>query len=89
MISRYFNWGDDRHPRTPYHETVIYEAPRSNHRPPPDPTEHAWYVRWSRASHDDPYLTTLGVTAVELMPVHQFVIDHHLAQRGLTDRRGL
>jgi isoamylase len=90
VISPYFDWADDRHPRTPYHETVIYEAHVRGltiaH--PEIPAE----MRGTYAGLAHPvminYLTTLGVTAVELMPVHQFITDHHLAKRGLTNYWG-
>jgi isoamylase len=90
VANPYFDWGDDRHPRTPYHQTVIYEAhvkgltvahpeiPRS--------------IRGTYAGLGHPvmidHLKGLGVTAVELMPVHQFVHDHHLEERGLRNYWG-
>ncbi|MDQ3762854.1 MAG: glycogen debranching protein GlgX [Actinomycetota bacterium] len=90
VISPFFDWANDRHPRTPYHETVIYEAhvrglTIAHPKIPPD-------MRGTYAGLAHPvminYLTTLGITAVELMPVHQFITDHHLAERGLTNYWG-
>jgi isoamylase len=90
VISPFFDWANDRHPRTPYHETVIYEAhvrglTIAHPEIPPD-------MRGTYAGLAHPaminYLTTLGVTAVELMPVHQFITDHHLAEQGLTNYWG-
>ncbi|WP_028984957.1 glycogen debranching protein GlgX [Sporichthya polymorpha] len=86
----YFDWGDDRHPRTPYHETVIYEAHVKGltiaH--PEIPRR----IRGTYAGLAHPvmidHLRSLGVTAVELMPVHQFVHDHTLADRGLRNYWG-
>ncbi len=90
VISPFFDWLNDRHPRTPYHESVIYEAHvkglTMTH--PGIPEE----VRGTYAALAHPvmvdHLTKLGVTAIELMPVHQFVQDHHLQQRGLTNYWG-
>jgi isoamylase len=90
VINPFFDWGDDRPPRTPYHETVIYEAhvrglTRLHPQVPPE-------QRGSYAGLAHPavigHLTRLGVTAVELMPVHQFVPEHALVQRGLTNYWG-
>jgi isoamylase len=90
VVSPFFDWTDDRHPRTPYHETVIYEAHvrglTITH--PEIPAE----LRGTYAGLAHPvmieHLTGLGVTAVELMPVHQAVTEHQLAQRGLTNYWG-
>ncbi|MGH3836855.1 MAG: glycogen debranching protein GlgX [Pseudonocardiaceae bacterium] len=90
VINPFFDWAEDRHPRTPYHETVIYEAHVRGltiaH--PEIPQE----MRGTYAGLAHPvminYLTTLGVTAVELMPVHQFITDHHLAELGLANYWG-
>jgi isoamylase len=90
VINPYFDWAEDRHPRTPYHETVIYEAHVRGltiaH--PAIPEE----MRGTYAGLAHPvmieHLTKLGVTAVELMPVHQFITDHHLAEQGLRNYWG-
>ncbi len=90
VINPFFDWADDRHPRTPYHETVIYEAHvrglTINH--PEIPPE----MRGTYAGLAHPvminYLTALGITAVELMPVHQFITDRYLTERGLTNYWG-
>jgi isoamylase len=90
VINPYFDWADDRPPRTPYHETVIYEAHVRGltARHPEVPAEQ----RGSYAGLAHPavidHLTRLGVTAVELMPVHQCVPEHELIQRGLTNYWG-
>ncbi len=84
VISPYFDWDNDRHPRTPYNETVIYEAHvkglTKTH--PGIPEE----IRGSYAAVAHPMMLEHykkhGITAVELMPVHQFVHDSHLADRG-------
>ncbi|MER5473277.1 glycogen debranching protein GlgX [Streptomyces sp. NPDC002685] len=85
-----FDWGDDRQPLRPYAETVIYEAHvRGLTRTHPDvPAE----LRGTYAGLAHPavvgHLTSLGVTAVELMPVHQFVQDGFLRDRGLSNHWG-
>ncbi|MEU7057926.1 glycogen debranching protein GlgX [Streptomyces sp. NPDC046197] len=85
-----FDWGDDRPPRRPYADSVIYEAHvRGLTRKHPDvPTE----LRGTYAGLAHPavieHLTSLGVTAIELMPVHQFVQDGVLQSRGLTNYWG-
>jgi isoamylase len=90
VINPYFDWGDDRPPRTPYHETLIYEAHvRGLTMLHPDvPAEQ----RGSYAGLAHPavidHLTRLGVTAVELMPVHQSVPEPALVRRGLTNYWG-
>jgi glycogen operon protein len=90
VISPFFNWGDDRHPHTPYHETVIYEAHVRGLT-----IAHPWIppeMRGTYAGLAHPvmidYLTTLGITAVELMPVHQFITDQYLIEQGLTNYWG-
>ena len=90
VINPYFDWQDDRHPRRGYHETVIYEAHVKGltiqHADIPEE------IRGTYAGLAHPvmidHLKTLGVTAVELMPVHQFVQDHHLVERGLKNYWG-
>jgi isoamylase len=90
VINPYFDWADDRPPRTPYHETLIYEAHVRGLtlRHPEVPAEQ----RGSYAGLAHPavieHLTRLGVTAVELMPVHQCVPEPGLVRRGLTNYWG-
>ncbi|MGW2570763.1 glycogen debranching protein GlgX [Streptomyces sp. NPDC001537] len=85
-----FDWGDDRPPRQPYADSVIYEAHvRGLTRTHPDvPPE----LRGTYAGLAHPavleHLTKLGVTAVELMPVHQYVQDGVLQGRGLSNYWG-
>ncbi|MGH7776602.1 MAG: glycogen debranching protein GlgX [Candidatus Dormibacterales bacterium] len=90
VVHPWFDWGDDRHPRTPWHETVLYEAHvKGFTRLHPDiPPE----LRGTYAGLATPpaieHLTRLGVTAVELMPVHHFVHDKALTDRGLRNYWG-
>ncbi len=90
VISPYFDWQDDRSPRRPYHETVIYEAHvKGLSKTHPGIPED---IRGTYAALAHPvmieHLTSLGVTAIELMPVHQFVQDSQLVDRGLRNYWG-
>ncbi|MFG2180072.1 glycogen debranching protein GlgX [Streptomyces sp. L500] len=90
VVNPYFDWGDDRPPRTEYHRTVIYEAHVKGltMRHPELPEE----IRGTYAALAHPavigHLRELGVTAIELMPVHQFVQDHRLVDAGLVNYWG-
>ncbi|GLV74232.1 glycogen debranching protein GlgX [Streptomyces hygroscopicus] len=90
VVNPYFDWGDDRPPRTDYHRTVIYEAHVKGltMRHPRLPEE----LRGTYAALAHPaiieHLTELGVTTLELMPVHQFVHDHRLVDAGLANYWG-
>src|SRR5437870_2335735 len=86
----YFEWGNDRPPETPLHETVIYEAHvKGMTRCHPDVEEE---LRGTYAGFAHPavveHLQTLGVTAVELMPIHQFVQDQRLLDMSLRNYWG-
>jgi glycogen operon protein len=85
-----FTWGDDRPPRTPWHSTVIYETHvRGFSKRHPKVPEHlrgtyeALTTEWAIQ-----HLKGLGVTAVELMPVHHHSRDRHLEEKGLTNYWG-
>ncbi|HEV2872194.1 MAG TPA: alpha-amylase family glycosyl hydrolase, partial [Actinomycetota bacterium] len=85
-----FPWGEDRRPNVPWADTVIYEAHvRGFTMRHPDVPPHQ---RGSFAAMgSDPvvaHLQRLGVTTVELLPVHHFVSEHHLVQMGLTNYWG-
>jgi glycogen operon protein len=90
VANPFFDWSDDRPPRIPYNETVIYEAhvKGMTMRHPGIPDD----VRGTYAGLAHPvmirHLRNLGVTAVELMPVHQFVHDSTLVERGLSNYWG-
>ncbi|MEV4683372.1 glycogen debranching protein GlgX [Streptomyces kurssanovii] len=90
VVNPYFDWGDDRLPRTDYHRTVIYEAHVKGltmlhpELPPELRGTYAGLAHPAVISH----LTELGVTALELMPVHQFVNDHRLVDAGLNNYWG-
>ncbi len=85
-----FDWGADRHPNIPYHDSVIYEAhvrgmTNLNVDVPPD-------IRGTYAGLAYPtvieYLKKLGVTTIELMPIHQYVNDTFLQEKGLSNYWG-
>jgi len=90
VINPFFDWAGDRSPSTPYHRTVIYEAhvKGMTARHPEVPADQ----RGSYAGLTHPavidHLTRLGVTAIELMPVHQFVQDSVLVDKGLSNYWG-
>ncbi|SDX43824.1 glycogen operon protein [Geodermatophilus africanus] len=90
VVNPYFDWGVDRPPKTPYHKTVIYEAHvKGLTMTHPDVPEE---LRGTYAAIAHPavisYLHDLGVTAIELMPVHQFVQDDTLQQKDLRNYWG-
>ncbi len=90
VINPFFDWGDDRPPRTPYHETVIYEAHVRGltlRHPDVPPDQRGTYAGLGHPAVIE-HLSRLGVTAVELMPVHQFVPERELVERGLTNYWG-
>ncbi|GAA4763834.1 glycogen debranching protein GlgX [Citricoccus nitrophenolicus] len=90
VIDPAFDWQDDRAPQTPYHDTLIYEAHvKGLTRLHPDVPER---LRGTYAGLGHPsivaHLQRLGVTAVELMPVQQFIHDRQLMDRGLSNYWG-
>ena len=90
VVDTRFEWGDDRHPRRPLHQTEIYELHVKGftaRMPGVPPALRGTYAGLAHPASID-YLTRLGVSAVELMPVHQFVHDGHLVARGLRNYWG-
>ena len=90
VINPFFDWGFDQPPRTPLNETVIYEVhvkgftARHPHIPPEVQGKYAGLAHPAAIE----YLKRLGITAVELLPVHQFIHDAHLVERGLRNYWG-
>ena len=90
VVNPYFDWGNDRLPNIPYHQSIIYEAHVKGltMRHPKLP-EH---LRGTYAGIGHPviveHLVKLGITAIELMPVHQFVHDQRLVEEGLSNYWG-
>ena len=90
VIDPAFTWGEDRRPRTPWNETIIYEMHvrgfTAAHPDVPKPLRGTYAGMTCPAIID--YLCWLGITAVELLPIHQFIPDRHLVDRGLTNYWG-
>ncbi len=90
VVDPAFTWGDDRPPRTPWHRTLIYELHVKGftklHPQVPEPLRGT-YLGLASAPVIE-HLLSLGVTAVELMPVHHHTNEWHLEQRGLTNYWG-
>jgi glycogen operon protein len=90
VVDTAFTWGDDRPPRIPLNQTVVYELHVKGFtaRHPDVPRAQ----RGTYAGLTSPpvleHLKSLGVTAVELLPVHQFVDDKHLLDKGLSNYWG-
>jgi glycogen operon protein len=90
VIDSAFTWGVDARPRIPWHETVIYELHVKGFTMchPDVPAQlRGTYAGLATAPVIE-YLTRLGVTSVELMPVHSFVDDRQLVERGLRNYWG-
>jgi len=90
VIDPAFTWGNDRHPRTPWHKTILYElhvkgfTQLQQGLPERLRGTYAGLASESVIKH----LTDLGITAVELLPVQYFLHDRHLLDRGLTNYWG-
>ncbi|HEY6102079.1 MAG TPA: glycogen debranching protein GlgX [bacterium] len=90
VVSPFFDWGSDRQPRIPLRETIIYEihVKGFTRRHPEIPED----LRGSYAGLAHPaaidHFTSLGITALELLPVHQFVHSKRLVDRGLRNYWG-
>ena len=85
-----FDWGDDRLPRTELHESMIYEAHVKGFtalHPTMKPDLQGTYAGLATPEAVE-HLTLLGVTAIELLPIHQFVHDQHLIEKGLRNYWG-
>ena len=90
VINPFFDWATDRAPRTPYHETVIYEAHvkgMTETHPGIPEALRGTYAGMAHPAIID-HLKSLNVTAIELMPVHQFLHDHRLLELGLRNYWG-
>jgi isoamylase len=85
-----FPWGDDRHPAIPWHKTVIYELhvkDFTRNHPEVPPELRGTYAGLASVPALD-HLRSLGVTAVELMPIHHHVDDRLLVEKGLSNHWG-
>ena len=87
VVDERFDWGDDRRPDTPLHDSVIYELHVKGftkcHPAVPEPLRGSYAGLGSEPVIA--YLKELGVTAVELLPIHHFVNDQYLVDRDLTN----
>src|SRR4051812_48880068 len=90
VVDPAFTWGDDRPPRTPWHKTLIYElhVKGFSQRHPGIMEKHRGTYAALASEAAIRHFKELNVTAVELMPVHHFVKDRHLVERGLTNYWG-
>jgi glycogen operon protein len=90
VVDPAFTWGEDRPPRTPWHNTVIYEMHirgfSMRHPDIPERLRGTYEALTTEPALD--HLKSLGVTAVELMPVHHHARDRHLGEKGLTNYWG-
>jgi isoamylase len=90
VVDPAFDWGDDIRPNTPLHDSIIYELHVkgfTNTHPEIDPKMRGTYAGLSTPQSIE-YLKSLGVTAVELLPVHHFVNDKTLVDKGLSNYWG-
>jgi isoamylase len=90
VVDTSFDWGDDRRLRRPLHQTEVYELHVRGFTarlPAVPPDLRGTYAGLSHPASLE-YLARLGVSAVELMPVHQFVHDGHLLERSLRNYWG-
>ena len=90
VVDPSYQWGDDRPPRVPWEETIIYEVHvkgfTASHPDVPE-NQRGTYAGLASEPVVD-YLLSLGVTAVELLPVHQFASEYGLVKKGLTNYWG-
>ena len=90
VVESAFSWGDDKPPRTPWNRTVIYEAHVKGmtmlHPDVPEPIRGTYLGLATDPIVD--HLLSLGVTAIELLPVHHFVTERRLAELGLVNYWG-
>ena len=90
VVETAFSWGEDRAPNTPWHKTLIYEAHvkgfTKRHPDVPEQLRGTYLGLASDAAVE--HLLALGITAVELMPVHHHVDDGFLLERGLSNYWG-
>ncbi|MFM7064215.1 MAG: glycogen debranching protein GlgX [Actinomycetes bacterium] len=90
VVNPWFDWADDRRPATPWNETVLYEVHvkgfTAQHPDVPEELRGTYLGLCAPAVLA--HLRDLGVTAVELMPVHQFVHDRRLVAAGLRNYWG-
>jgi isoamylase len=90
VVDEAFTWGEERRPSIPWQDTIIYEAHVKGLTQLRDDVPPAWRgtYRGLTAPAVIDHLRRLGVTTVELLPIHAFIDDRHLIERGLTNYWG-
>jgi len=90
VIDPSFDWGDDRRPYTAWHKTVIYEVHTKGYtkKNPEVPAQERGTYAGLASDASIAHLKKLGVTAVELLPVHYHLDDRHLLEKGLVNYWG-
>jgi glycogen operon protein len=90
VVDPAFTWGDDRPPRTPWHETLIYElhVKGFTRKLPGVPENLRGTYAGLGCEAAVRHLKSLNVTAVELLPIHYRLDDHYLVEKGLTNYWG-
>ncbi|HTE26076.1 glycogen debranching protein GlgX [Flavitalea sp.] len=90
VVDTSFDWENDRRPNIPYHETIIYELHVKGFTKLQKELPEEIRGTYKGLAHPTTikYFKSLGITAVELMPVHHFVSDRHLAEKGLVNYWG-
>jgi len=90
VVDNSYDWADDKKPRIPLHKTIIYEAHvrglTAKHPAIPEDLRGTYRA----LAHPEMirYLKGLGITSVELMPVHHFLVDKYLSDKGLSNYWG-
>jgi isoamylase len=90
VIDPTFDWGDDKRPETPLHRSVIYEMHVKGFtavHPLIDPAVRGTYAGLATPPALD-YFKKLGITAVELLPIHHFINDNFLVEKSLSNYWG-
>ena len=90
VIDPAFTWGDDRPPNTPWHDTIIYELHVkgfTQQHPEVPPRLRGTYAALASEPIID-HFRNLGITAIELLPIHAFIDDRNLVERGLRNYWG-
>ncbi len=90
VIETAFTWGDDRKPKIPWHDTIVYEVHVRGFtiQHPDVPVEQRGTYAAMGSAPVIEYLKRLGITTVELLPVHACVDDRHLVEKGLSNYWG-
>jgi glycogen operon protein len=90
VVDTAFTWGDDRPPATPWHESILYElhAKGFTIRHPDVPKDIRGTFSGMSSQAVVKYLKALGITAVELLPIHAFISERFLAKKGLSNYWG-